>query len=447
MISLVYEKSDSGPSSSKGFRLVTDNGTQFFLAPKYLNEIRSNQSLRFEPVVKKLRVRLTLITGNIVDPMIQIADSVVRNTFTDNKGMENHTNFDFKFNYSITSTLANKYKTVWHEISLTDPILNIVACLSSQVFVGKELSQNPEWIENILQYTVDASDASEALHLVPKNLRPFAAHFSPAVRRLRKRVVKTRTLFHSVLDKTRIQGEKSVQENLGIMSWFEECSKGRTYDPAATHLNLAFVSISSTSDMITQLIYDLCGREELVTELRDEIISVLGEEGWSKKGLYKLQLLDSVMKESQRLKPGIVGLQRYAEKDTVLSEGTFIPKGSFLIVSCHHMFTQNFGTYDNAGEFDGHRFYNIRQSGAQEQWTQFAAASEKHVGFGYGQHACPGRFFATNQIKIIMCHFLLNYDFNFVDGLPRKPCPRGIGLQANPSAMISIRRRQSKVDL
>jgi cytochrome P450 len=39
--------------------------------------------------------------------------------------------------------------------------------------------------------------------------------------------------------------------------------------------------------------------------------------------------------------------------------------------------------------------------------------------FGVGRHACPGRFFAGSAIKIILSHFLLNYDMKLKDGEER----------------------------
>ncbi|KAA8648165.1 cytochrome P450 [Aspergillus tanneri] len=440
--------------SSNAFRLVTDGGIQLILAPKYLTEIRTNPSLRFEPVVKNkfhshipgfeafgyssltgpifkdtIRKKMVRALGNIVDPMIQDANSVITNVLTDNPE--------------------------WHQVCLADQILRIVGRLSSRVFVGEELSRCPEWLDNIINYIVGAADAADSLRLWPRVLRPIAAHFSPDVRRLRTRLQKTRDWINPLLERKRMRARTSIEPgevpkaSLGITDWFEERANGCEYDVASAQLNLAFVSISSISDMITQLIYDLCGREELVQNLRHEIVSVLSENGWGKATLYKLRLLDSVMKESQRLKPVVTGLQRYAEKEIVLSDGIIIPRGTFTIVSGHHMYDPEI--YPNARSFDGYRFYNIRefgnQVGNQELWTQFASASDRHIGFGYGQHACPGRFFARNQIKIIMCHLLLHYDFRPVDGSHREPRPRGFGLQANPSAKIAIRRRCGEIVL
>lgn len=53
---------------------------------------------------------------------------------------------------------------------------------------------------------------------------------------------------------------------------------------------------------ITQVLYDLSVHQELHTPLREEIRSVLAEDGgWTKQGLTKMKKLDSVLRESQRL--------------------------------------------------------------------------------------------------------------------------------------------------
>ena len=91
------------------------------------------------------------------------------------------------------------------------------------------------------------------------------------------------------------------------MEWMKQIAKGRPYNQAAMQLALSVVAIHTTSDMITQIVFDLCGRETLIQELRQEIISVISQEGWKKTALYKLQLMDSFLKESQRMKPINIG--------------------------------------------------------------------------------------------------------------------------------------------
>lgn len=36
--------------------------------------------------------------------------------------------------------------------------------------------------------------------------------------------------------------------------------------------------------------------------------------------------------------------------------------------------------------------------------------------FGYGKHACPGRFFAANEIKVIVINLLRKYDIETRQG-------------------------------
>lgn len=39
-----------------------------------------------------------------------------------------------------------------------------------------------------------------------------------------------------------------------------------------------------------------------------------------------------------------------------------------------------------------------------------------NLNFGYGRHACPGRFFATNEIKMVLARLILEYDIKMPDG-------------------------------
>jgi len=49
------------------------------------------------------------------------------------------------------------------------------------------------------------------------------------------------------------------------------------------------------------------------------------------------------------------------------------------------------------------------------------ACSADNLNFGHGIHACPGRFFASNEIKTVLVHLLLNYDIKMMDGEKSRP--------------------------
>lgn len=48
--------------------------------------------------------------------------------------------------------------------------------------------------------------------------------------------------------------------------------------------------------------------------------------------------------------------------------------------------------------------------------NQMVTVSPSNLTFGYGRHACPGRFFAANEIKMIVGRALLNYDIALPEG-------------------------------
>lgn len=105
-------------------------------------------------------------------------------------------------------------------------------------------------------------------------------------------------------------------------------------------------------------------------------------------------------------------------------------------------------TFSEPEKFDATRFLRLREQPGQENYHQFVTPSPTHMAFGYGQHACPGRFFASNEVKIALCCMLLKYDFRLVPGAP---APKDLEFETattcDPSLRIQVRRRQEEINL
>lgn len=104
------------------------------------------------------------------------------------------------------------------------------------------------------------------------------------------------------------QGEKDLpvgeaEEYNDALTWLNVTSRGASYDAAAAQMGLALAAIHTTTDLLTQTLYELAQRPALVQELREEAVSVLKQGGWRKQSLYEMKLMDSVLKETQRVKP------------------------------------------------------------------------------------------------------------------------------------------------
>jgi cytochrome P450 len=138
-------------------------------------------------------------------------------------------------------------------------------------------------------------------------------------------------------------------------------------------------------------------------------------------------------------------MNRYVEKEITLSDGTQIPKGVRVIVISDFA---NPEIYPEPEKFDIARFVKKRQEPGQENGWQFVTTSPTHLSFGHGEHACPGRFFASNEIKIVLCHLLMKYDWQYVPDEPL-PQPRKFdgGCSVKADTRIQARRRKPEIDL
>jgi cytochrome P450 len=96
-----------------------------------------------------------------------------------------------------------------------------------------------------------------------------------------------------------------------------------------------------------------------------------------------------------------------------LSTGVTLPKSSHLFLTTEGHYSPEF--YPSPDKFIPDRFLQIRESGdvKASSKSHFVTTSPEHLGFGHGRNSCPGRFFASNELKIALVHLLLKYDWKY----------------------------------
>lgn len=90
-------------------------------------------------------------------------------------------------------------------------------------------------------------------------------------------------------------------------------------------------------------------RPDVVEELREEIRSVVAEHDgvMTTQALFDMKMLDSVMKESQRINPGSLNrFLRYVAKPVTLSDGTHLPAG-YMVETAHALTVSDPDLYPN----------------------------------------------------------------------------------------------------
>jgi cytochrome P450 len=99
-----------------------------------------------------------------------------------------------------------------------------------------------------------------------------------------------------------------------------------------------------------------------------------------------------------------------------LSDGTYLPPRTYL-TSATLAASMDASNFPNPDTFDPYRFLKMRQRSEEEAGKhQFVTLTKDMISFGYGRHACPGRFFAANEIKIIFINILKRFDVETREG-------------------------------
>ena len=131
-------------------------------------------------------------------------------------------------------------------------------------------------------------------------------------------------------------------------------------------------------------------------------------------------------------------MERAALKDTTLPDGSIIPRGSHIMVDSTGLCDS--AAYPNADQFDARRFLRKREAG--DKGSQFVQSGGDYHVFGGGRHICPGRFFASNELKLILAHVLLKYDIRLAEGCSPKVVHNGLFVMADPTVQLEVKRRE-----
>ncbi|KAL8704535.1 MAG: hypothetical protein Q9201_002309 [Fulgogasparrea decipioides] len=235
-------------------------------------------------------------------------------------------------------------------------------------------------------------------------------------------------------------------DHLDLLQYMVEAAKGDDLQPERlAHLQLMvnLAGIHTTSLALTHAIHDLCEHPEYLEELRNEVEEILRKDGgWRRDTHEKLHKFDSFLKESQRFAPPtLLSFNRVVLEALTLSSGIEIPAGTHFSVASRSILFDPEVT-PNPDKFDGLRYFKLREHSTDSHRQDFAHVDGINMNFGAGRYACPGRFFASMELKLLLAHLVLQFDFRFPPGASRPPLLVIDEFVApNPWAKVMIRRR------
>ncbi|KAF2131134.1 cytochrome P450 monooxygenase-like protein [Dothidotthia symphoricarpi CBS 119687] len=313
----------------------------------------------------------------------------------------------------------------WSEVYIYKTLVDVVAKVTGRVFVGEELGKDPEYLDSAINYTMDVMNATDAIKKIRPLLRPVLAPRIKEVRRLDERRKSAEAYLRPIIEERQnaAKNDPNWQQPDDVLQWMINRStsfnKASPAELAQSQLGLAFAAIHTTTLTATNILYTLAVTPEYIPGLREEICEVMANNDGNitSRALQQMEKLDSYMKEAIRFfNPSATSFGRRVLKGITLSNGQYLPPGVTIEAPSHAVYADS-QNYPESEKFDGLRHYKLRHSGTviDNARNQFVTTNETNLGWGYGRHACPGRFFAANEIKMILARLILNYDFKMPD--------------------------------
>lgn len=416
--------------------------------PKYLDELRKapDEVLSFQEAVNdQTQIQYTLGKAIADD---QYHTATVRSPLTRNLAVR----FD-----DVKDEIAEAFKFYipisedWVTVPAYNTIMHIVARTSNRYFTGLPLCRDEGYVALQERFTIDVIIGARIINCFPDFLKPLVGRYLTTVPKSVKRAVD----YLGPMVKERLveadeHGSDWPDRPNDLISWLLETAQGyqRTvHDIVLRILAINFAAIHTSTMSFTQALYDLATQPDYVAEMREEAENVIREYGWTKAAMQHMRKIDSFLKESQRLNSvGSVQMLRKTLKDWTLSDGTVIPTGSFVGVASDPMNREK-SAFEDSNTFKGFRFSEMRDGDGELDSIkhQMVALTLDTIVFGHGRHACPGRFFAVNELKAIFAYCILHYDVQLEGGSMERP--KNIKYEANMApnmkAKVMFRKRST----
>ncbi|KAJ5361617.1 cytochrome P450 [Penicillium brevicompactum] len=305
------------------------------------------------------------------------------------------------------------------EINCFETGTKIVSHLTAKSLVGYPLCRDAKLIDVFAQYGNAVPTSGFFIAMFPEILKPLAAKLCEAPRL-------SDFLNLTFMEEMRRRKFQDGNDPSDIMSWLwqwtheKEPGKYSEFEIAQSITSAVFGAIHTTTQVLVHCLFELATRPEYVKPLQDEVQEEFDRHGgWKKEGIESMLKLDSFIKECQRFNPLDSGsLARCATNDFTFSNGLKVPRGTFVFApNAPVLFDER--NYSNPYEFDGYRFYRLGQKTGKPQDFRFVATNSKYLQFGDGRHTCPGRYMASDEIRLMLGYILLHYDVATKDGGPR----------------------------
>ncbi|KAF2178175.1 cytochrome P450 [Zopfia rhizophila CBS 207.26] len=288
-------------------------------------------------------------------------------------------------------------------VPLYEMCKTVITRLNCSVFFGKELAEDR-----------DSTFAAELIRLLPKAISRFTASYF------------TRNYTSSATnDGLQWLIDRAPKKN----AWSIDRLVGEV-------MGVWYGSLHTLSIAVTFALLDLYSHPSYITPLRAEISSTSLADFNTPSAT---PLLDNFLSESARLSAfESTGVRRQALQTFTPSDGLRINRGEWVCIP-HRSMMRDDSNFADALTFDGFRF--LKDSGRSSRDSYTADASDKWLIWGIGRILCPGRFYASAVLKLMVLRMLLRYDCELPQASEERSFQWGSTVMPKGGIMLVARER------
>ncbi|KAF8078797.1 cytochrome P450 [Lyophyllum atratum] len=347
---------------------------------------------------------------------------------------------------AFSDVILNVSTSEWTSVSATDAITEIFSRLCNRVVVGAQVCRDPELTAFNKKLLKSKTRGAAILGALPRPLHATVVYLFSG---LFGRVKKIRKVLDPIIEQRRQKPEmygKEYSHDL-LSSLVAESSDPKAFsDISRTVIAFNLHAVPTLSLTFIHALYHLAiaSPEDVVQPMREEVKAMVRRGGWTPSALERMRRVDSFLKESMRLS-GLNSLTMLRKSRThyTFADGTHVPPGTLLAAACAP--TQlDPSKYPSPDKFDAFRFVQGSGETASSRYQLSTTASD-FLAWGYGRAACPGRFVAAAQMKLVLAHLLLHYDIRLGEGAGDvRPDDWWVGPERLPDLSIHLmfRKRQ-----
>lgn len=283
-----------------------------------------------------------------------------------------------------------------HKILIDEEMMNLTASIVLETLLGEKMNDD---LRNIQRKIATAQQ-----YIVKRIRLPFYIQFSQIngdYKKFKEELDYMDQIIYNIIDRRK----KDLSNDSNLISMLIEAEDADTGEKMSDkqlrdELITIYVAGHETSAYaLSWTFYELMKRPDVVQKIKEEVASVIDENGKiGADGLKKLVYTSAVIQEGMRLNPPAYFVSRECASDDEI-DGIKIEKGEVVIVSIHAIHRHP-GLWEDADTFKPERFLVSNE-----------ATRKYYQPFGAGPRMCIGNHFALMEITLILAKMIYHLDF------------------------------------